>query len=121
MKRSTAVALSWVTAGCYASFIFALSSIPSRSFPQTVSGLDKIAHLLEYIPLGLLLMRAQAFITPPRRRIQALLVTVFVIMLYALSDEFHQTFVPGRTADIKDWAMDVLGGLIGGLLFRWRE
>jgi len=63
-------------------------------------------------------MRAMA-IMGSRRRIQALLVTLFVVMLYALTDEIHQVFVPGRTLDAADWAMDVLGAVAGGGLYSW--
>lgn len=120
MRRTQAVVFSWLTAGCYAAFIFSLSAIPAQHFPDSaLTGLDKAAHLLEYIPLGLLLMRALAF-TRRTSRIQSLLITVFVIMLYALTDEFHQSFVPGRTSDWMDGLMDVAGGAIGSGLYRWR-
>ena len=38
------------------------------------------------------------------------LVTAFaIIALYGLSDEYHQSFVPGRTATIVDWFLDLIG------------
>ena len=36
-----------------------------------------------------------------------------LVTLYALLDEFHQRFVPGRTADVFDVMADVAGGLLG--------
>ena len=40
-------------------------------------------------------------------------------MLYALSDEFHQTFVPGRVADPWDLFCDALGAVVMLLAFAW--
>jgi VanZ family protein len=110
--------LPWVLSGFYALLIFAGSSVPLPAFPGTISLPDKLAHVLEYLPLGLLLMWAFWSSGSPTRK-RALLTTVFVVMLYALSDEFHQSFVPGRQPEVIDGVMDVLGGLIGGSFFRW--
>ncbi len=42
-----------------------------------------------------------------------ILVTAFVLVaLYGLSDEYHQSFVPGRTATLWDWLVDLLGALV---------
>jgi VanZ family protein len=35
---------------------------------------------------------------------------------FGASDEFHQAFVPGRTADVADWMADTLGAAIGALV-----
>lgn len=82
----------------------------------------KVAHFSEYAMLGILSGRAfsssaNAFIQ--RHWFQmALLLVVF----FALLDEFHQSFVPGRTASIYDSAIDVAGGLTALLIFRrWRR
>jgi VanZ family protein len=40
-----------------------------------------------------------------------------ISFIYALSDEFHQSFVIGRTSSGFDVAADVLGGLMGAVLF----
>jgi VanZ family protein len=36
-----------------------------------------------------------------------------LVGLYGITDEFHQSFIPGRTADALDVAADVAGGLLG--------
>jgi len=110
--------LAWASVGAYALLIFILSAMPGGVVPRLFCGADKILHFVEYLPLGVLLMRAMAMMGS-RRRIQALLVTLFVVMLYALTDEIHQVFVPGRTLDAADWAMDVLGAVAGGGLYSW--
>ncbi len=112
------ITLAWVSVGIYALAIFILSAIPGGAIPRFFYGADKILHFLEYLPLGVLLMRAMA-VMGGRLRIRALLVVLFVVMLYALTDEIHQLFVPGRTLDASDWTMDVLGAAAGGGLYPW--
>lgn len=110
----------WVPVGLYASVIFLFSSLPSLQVPLQISGIDKAIHFLEYIPFGMLMIRAflKSFgITP----LQALLWGTFVITLYALSDEVHQLFVPGRLFSYVDMVFDVLGGFIGGSIYLWRK
>ena len=46
-------------------------------------------------------------------------VALGLTMLYALSDEFHQTFVPGRVADPWDLFCDGLGAVLMLLAFAW--
>jgi VanZ family protein len=50
-------------------------------------------------------------------------VAFVLAMLYALSDEFHQTFVPGRVADPWDLFCDALGATLALMAFArlWRE
>ena len=81
----------------------------------------KCAHATEYAILALLLWRA---IRKPVRNDprpwhwgQALGV-VLLVLLYAASDEFHQRFVPGRDASIRDVMIDTSGGILG-LLVLW--
>ncbi len=84
--------------------------------------LRKCAHVTEYAILALLLRhtlhQGLAPTTAPwsRRRAAAVLVLVF---LYAASDEFHQSFVPGRTALFTDVLIDTAGGFLGLLVGGW--
>ena len=41
---------------------------------------------------------------------------VFIGFLYASTDEFHQTFVPGRSGEIRDILIDTFGVLLGALI-----
>ena len=81
----------------------------------------KTCHLSEYAIFGLLLWRAirqpQKGVQKPWRWDQAGLALSFVF-LYAASDEFHQVFVPTRTAHVTDVFIDTSGGAIG-LLLMW--
>jgi len=71
----------------------------------------KVAHFTEYAILGFL--AARAFRTSPRPAISGrwFLISVAVIVVYALIDEYHQSFVPSRTASVFDSFIDMAGGL----------
>jgi VanZ family protein len=93
----------------WAGLIFALSSVPSLS-----SGLGawdvvlrKAAHVAEYAVLGALLVRAL-----PE------LAALWAGIAYAIVDEAHQHFVPGRHGALLDVAIDATGVLLGILLAR---
>ncbi|MFZ2371781.1 MAG: VanZ family protein, partial [Trichococcus flocculiformis] len=43
------------------------------------------------------------------------------VFLYASSDEFHQSFIPGRGPAFTDVLIDTAGGLTGIILFEWRQ
>lgn len=79
--------------------------------------LRKVAHFSEYAVLGIL--AARAFVASANDFIQRhqFQVALLLIVSYALLDEFHQSFVPGRTASIYDSAIDVAGGITALLVF----
>ena len=82
----------------------------------------KVAHFSEYAVLGTL--SARAFASSAMDFIQRhwFQMALLLIVCSALLDEFHQSFVPGRTASIYDSAIDVAGGLTALLVFRsWRR
>ena len=93
----------------WAALIFVLSSIPSLTTglgPWDVV-LRKLAHLTEYAVLGALLARAVPELP------------AFALGLaYAVSDELHQHFVPGRAGTPLDVAIDAVGLVAGILLLR---
>ena len=93
--------------------IFAFSSIPNLGTGLGVWDLvlRKLAHAAEYAILAILIERAT------RRP----LVALAAASAYAITDEFHQSFVPGRHAAPRDWAIDTAGAVLGLLLLRvWR-
>jgi len=80
----------------------------------------KIAHFTEYAILGFL--AARAFRTSPRPAIHQrwFLICLILIVIYALLDEYHQSFVPSRTASLGDSLIDMAGGLTALLIVRKR-
>ena len=72
----------------------------------------KIAHFSEYAILGFL--AARAFRPYPRW----FLISAVLIVIYALLDEYHQSFVPSRTASVFDSLIDMTGGITALILVR---
>jgi VanZ family protein len=110
------VARIWKLAFGWSAFIFVLSSIPGRAFPKArILTYDKVLHALVYSVLGGLCFLAV-------RRTWSLKLgwliaaATSMAILYGLTDEFHQLFVPGRSADLHDALADGIGGLIGATL-----
>lgn len=81
----------------------------------------KIAHFTEYAILAFL--AARAFRTSPRPALanRWVLAAFALVIVYALLDEYHQTFVPSRTASIYDSFIDMTGGLVTLLVLRLRR
>lgn len=78
----------------------------------------KAAHFSEYAVLALLAQRA--FISSANTFILRhwFQLGLLLVVLYALLDEYHQSFVPTRTPSIYDSAIDMAGGLTVLLIFK---
>ncbi len=101
----------------YCLLIFWLSS---QSDPGRLSSFvvpDKIAHILEYSGFGFLLLRMLIFLNPERDVVQHLIWVFSGALLYGLSDEIHQYFVPGREFSWMDLLADGAGGYLGARLW----
>ena len=81
----------------------------------------KAGHFTEYAVLAFLARRA--FITSAGRFLQRYWfpLGLLLVVIYALLDEFHQSFVPSRTPSIYDSAIDIAGGLTVLLIFKFRS
>ena len=142
MAKLTKVHLFAVLTCAYAAFLFYLSSLSSPPSPSEfgflyglvdylkAAGLevlvypfyiaylypDKVAHVLLYLVLGLLLhlsFRSSAYRALSTR--PALFAVLFGV-LFGFTDELHQYFVPYRSASVLDLGADLLGLLIAQLL-----
>ena len=102
----------WAPVIAYAALIYFLSSLEGHLAPKLFRFGDKVLHLIEYLPFGYLTVRAVR-VDLRHRWLGALLVSFFVVSLYALSDEFHQRFVPGRFCSLWDWVADLIGAAAG--------
>ncbi|HYA26562.1 MAG TPA: VanZ family protein [Thermodesulfovibrionales bacterium] len=76
------------------------------------TALRKLGHIAEYFVLGILLFRAFHGSSKELRIPRWAFSSFFVLVLYAGSDELHQSFVSTRTASLYDVGIDVLGGII---------
>jgi VanZ family protein len=104
----------WGPAVLMMAVIFAASSFPSRSLPRFGSWdwlVKKGGHMLGYGLLAAAYVRGLAWGARPTWR--QLLAAILLAGLYGATDEFHQSFVPGRGAAAADVAIDTLGAAIG--------
>ncbi len=102
----------WVPAFCLMGVIFALSSRQrinvSESYAVNFS-LFKTLHVLEYALLYFLLFRAFLKSLHKEKKKNAYLFAVIVSVLYAISDELHQTLTPTREGSPRDILIDTIG------------
>ncbi len=101
----------------YMFFIFYLSHTPQDNLPEEalrIKNVDLLFHFLEYSVLGFLLFQSisvdSLLITNPLHG------TILIGTLFAISDEYHQSFVPGRYMSTMDMIFDSLGVLFGSFL-----
>lgn len=102
----------WLVTALYAVFLYRLSSTPWPAPSWIPEGIDKLVHLSLYACLGFVVLWALR-LTPLRHRPDVVWVAWVMTFLYGLSDEIHQSFVPGRSASVGDWMADGLGAIIG--------
>ncbi|NMA62964.1 MAG: VanZ family protein [Syntrophomonadaceae bacterium] len=129
--------LSWIVVLLWMLLIFHLSSQAAEDSNQLSTGITRVvvqtverflpdtdidigsvnhivrknAHFAAYLVLGVLVMNAL------RRSevygFRALAIALGICVVYAISDEVHQLFVPGRGAQVKDVIIDSLGAMVG--------
>ena len=127
-------------------FIFCQSALPAKLSQQEsgvvvrfltgVTGLEeglasfvvrKGAHFLEYLVLGISLFWTVQDLRMRRGRVpdepagRAVLAPWAVGALYAVTDEVHQYFVPGRSCELRDVLIDACGVAAGVAIVWWRR
>ena len=132
--NKTITILSWIALLLWMSFIFYLSSQPAVQSDHLSKGItEKIveaqgkdtqninilnvsirnnAHFFLYLILGMLVLNAFK-----RVGYRGVAIALLACILYAVSDELHQIFVPGRGAEIRDVLTDSAGAAIGFFLY----
>jgi VanZ family protein len=104
------VVRKWLPVIAWAAVIFAFSAVPDLG--TGLGGWDlvlrKLAHATEYAILGVLLVRATG--RPG--------LAFGLGVLYSVSDEIHQVFVPGRHGAPLDVAIDAVGVAVGIALWQ---
>lgn len=95
--------------------IFYLSNQPTLHVPPLFEHQDKLMHFVAYGLLGLFVLGTMS---PPAAGYSTTQVawSTLLASLYGISDEFHQSFVPGRNPDVFDWAADTAGALLTTLM-----
>lgn len=83
----------------------------------TIANFDKVAHAFLYFLFEILtfLMLKNSYLEK-----YSVPLAIVVVLLYGLTDEFHQYFVPGRDASVLDFAADCIGIAFAQLLLMLR-
>jgi len=79
----------------------------------------KTAHFTEFAVLGLLSARAFSVSSQYMLRRMWFFAGLLLVVVWALLDEFHQSFVPSRTASLYDSMIDIAGGLTALIGYRY--
>lgn len=106
----------WFPVFVYFVIIYVISAQPNLSIPVVGGRFDKITHVIEYAPLGFLLYRAFLGTTNISSYKRLIFLSIFIGTLYGVSDEYHQSFVPGRHAGVGDVIADGIGATLGGII-----
>ena len=113
-KSSQSIFLSrWPPVFLWAVVIFALSSISQITVAEFFLwdfAAKKVAHLAEYAVLYALFLRATE---------KNWVLSFALTMIYAVTDEIHQSFVPGRNAAVYDLVFDYSGAAISAYVI-WK-
>ncbi len=103
-------ALSFALAAGYMGVIYYASSQRSIPVPPLFANQDKVFHFIEYLGLAFLIANCTPRNYTLRRRFW---LAFSVAAVYGITDELHQSFVPGRDATLGDWAADAAGSWAG--------
>jgi len=107
----------WFPVLLYCLIIFVQSSYPTLERTPALPYMDKLLHLAGYALLGMLFLRG---FTHSKFKHHDKLITIASILLtgiYGAADEWHQHYVPYRSADLWDIFFDFSGGLFGVYLY----
>jgi VanZ family protein len=115
LRPTARILRSWVPALIFMGVLFRLSSLPGNEihlppFPNS----DKVVHFCAYAFLGWLISLRRVLAGTPGTGVD--FKAMIVGMLYGISDEFHQSFVPMRDSSVYDWTADALGVTVGVLI-----
>lgn len=113
-KSKTAV-FFWLLTFSYMALIFLFSSFEYPDIGDLPEDSDKAIHFFEYAVLSVLFfisLRKSGFI----RNVYWL--SVILSTIYGITDEYHQSYVPGRFAGIGDVTADFIGSAAGVILLR---
>jgi len=81
----------------------------------------KAGHVIEYFILGLFLFRAFRSGSSQAWRLRWTIYSIILVVLYAATDEYHQSFVGARGASLIDVGIDSAGGILSQIsIMLWR-
>ncbi len=90
----------------------------SKPLPEVaIPFFDKFMHFAEFALFGFLASRAFRSSRNKKLTDNFLSLAIIVSVLYGLSDEIHQIFVPNRLFSIADLTADIIGGTLGAFIY----
>ncbi len=106
----------------YGALILTVSSIPYLRTPEVrFLAADKAVHFVEYALFALLIYRSMLHLKTGFRASHALLLSLLLLFVFAIFDEWVQKQTPGRHAELLDYVADVVGGTAVLTLLWWRR
>ena len=111
----------WLMVAGYVALIFFLSAQPYLTIPGTFEYRDKVAHVLEYGGLGVLVWLAARHTWLTQKPLNRAILVLLAVSALGACDEKFQSFVPGRESSAYDWLADTTGALLAQLWGLSRE
>lgn len=98
--------------------IFYLSHQPGTNlYLPPIIGIDKIMHIFAYGVLAATVIYVIPKSIKKKNPYKVLFLTVSFCLVYGISDEFHQYFIPGRFVSGADVIADVLGAMLVSIVW----
>lgn len=95
-------------------FLFTLTTLPTVPIDLGFQWQDKVNHTIAFTILSFLIYNYLSILKYSRKK--NIIITFIVIAIYAAFDELHQPYF-GRICDIWDFVFDLIGGIIGIILY----
>lgn len=120
VKKKSDMAIRWLPVIGLCALIFIQSSFPSPDVGPDFPLKDKLLHFVVYAVLSALIVRGFGLCAGNFSRNAGMLILgIALATAYGISDEWHQSFVFGRSADPEDVLADFAGAVSGAVLFLW--
>ena len=100
----------WLWPFAIAGLIFFASSQSKLAGPS-IPGIDKVVHFSVY---GLL----ATFVVRLGNKPRSAWIALVLVSAYGMSDEWHQSFTPGRSVELADWLADTSGAAMAIVMYR---
>lgn len=102
----------WLPPLLWAGVILFGTSLPADAVPVQTSKIDKVLHFSIYTVFSYLLTRQFSY---SMSRWKAAALAVVCAVVFGALDEWHQSFIPGRSTEFADWRADSMGAVVGAI------
>ena len=116
-KRTHYFFYYWLPVLLYCLLIFIQSSYSTAEEIPKLPHIDKLLHFTGYAILGVLFLRGFMNSKLKGKNKFIIMASILLTGFFGISDEFHQSYVPNRDAEIWDVFFDLLGGIFGVYIY----